>query len=88
MGRPKVERRVIVCDELNLSWQSEQIEEMIRLHSEKYSIHQISKFFRRPRQEILIALIGILPESDLADMLGDWWGVRVYNKPKKFECID
>lgn len=88
VGRPKTERRIIVCEELNLSWRNEQIEDMLRLYKEQYSIHQISKYFRRSRQEILIALIDILPESDLAEMLGEWWGVKVYNKPKKFECID
>ncbi|WP_138755782.1 hypothetical protein [Paenibacillus sinopodophylli] len=88
MTRPKKERKVIVCDELDFSWHKEQTVVLLRLHKEGKNIQQIASRFRRPKEEILIALIGLLPQHELAEMLRDCWGVKNNDKPKKFECID
>lgn len=42
MTRPKLAREIIVCDGFDHSWRGEQIEDMLRLCEEKYSIHQNS----------------------------------------------
>ncbi|WP_054023674.1 hypothetical protein [Bacillus sp. FJAT-28004] len=76
MPADKKERKTIVCDGFNLTWKSEQLDDLLRLRSEDYSIQQMAKYFRRPRKENLVALSDILQETELAAMLGDWWGER------------
>lgn len=88
MTRPKVERKVIVCDELDFSWHKHQTKILLQLHKEGKTIQNIANRFRRPKEEILIALIGLLPHSELAVMLGRHWSARNDDKPKEFECID
>jgi hypothetical protein len=87
MTRPKVERKVIVCDEYDFSWHKQQTKVILQLHKEGKNLQQIANRFRRPKEEILIALIGLLPQSELAAMLGSCWDARNGDK-KTFECID
>jgi len=87
MTKIKTERKVIVCDEYDFSWSKEQTKIIVQMHREGKSIQRIANRYRRPREEILIALIGLLPQSDIAAMLGSHWGAMPGGQ-KKFECID
>lgn len=87
MTRTKVERKVIVCDEYDFSWSKLQTKNIVQMHREGKSIQRIAKRYRRPREEILLALIGLLTSSEIAAMLGNHWGAMPGGQ-KKLECID
>ncbi len=50
----KYERKHIACDGLNFEWTDTQIEEFIYLWQEGTTLIDLSKYFRRKQEEILL----------------------------------
>jgi hypothetical protein len=87
LRKPRL-NRVIVLDDLNYYWPRKHLRWLRELKAKGYSVQEITKYFARDPDEVLIALIHLATSEkdrieypvvillEHLDFLWDWWELR------------